>query len=237
VKPAVPATPRPLPASIPILMIGGDLDSLTPLPDARVFGPTLGLNTRIVELPNTTHVTSEGDSILVEGAACARSIIRGFVRAPERLATLDTSCTARIPAVHTAVFPATLAAAPPAALVSGPDPGVAVRRAVTVAAGALADAAVRWWWSGEARGSGLRGGTWTAKGYPLVRLRLRAVRFDHDTFVNGHGSWRFTDGRVRGKLTAALPGGSSARVALGWTQRSALARARVGGAVLSLPAP
>ena len=39
VEPAVPPTPRPLPASIPLLMIGGDLDSLTPLPDARVFGP------------------------------------------------------------------------------------------------------------------------------------------------------------------------------------------------------
>jgi hypothetical protein len=237
VKPAVPATPRPLPASIPILLIGGDLDSLTPLPDARVFGPTLGRNQRVVELPNTTHVTSEGDSILVEGAGCARSIIRSFVRAPERLATLDTACAARIPPVHTATYPRRLADALPATLVSGRDPGLAVRRAVTVAAGALADAPVRWWWSEESHGSGLRGGTFTAHGYPLVRLKLKRARFAADAPVSGRGSWRFGDGRVRGKLTVALPGGETARIELAWTQRTPLARARVGGAVLSAPAP
>jgi pimeloyl-ACP methyl ester carboxylesterase len=237
VKPAVPATPRPLPASIPILLIGGDLDSLTPLPDARVFGPTLGLNQRVVELPNTTHVTSEGDSILVEGAACARSIIRSFTRAPGRLATLDTACAARIPPVHTATYPRRLADAAPATLVSGPDPGLAARRAVTVAAGALADAPVRWWWSEASHGSGLRGGSFTAHGYPLVRLKLKRARFAADAPVSGRGSWRFTDGAVRGTLTVALPGGGSAQVELAWTQRTPFARARVGRAVLSLPAP
>jgi TAP-like protein len=239
VKPAVPATPRPLPASIPILLIGGDLDSLTPLPDARVFGPTLGASVRVVELPNTIHVTSEGDSILVDGAACARAIIRGFVRAPARLATLDTSCAARIPPVHTAGgYPRRLADAAPATLVSGPDPGLAARRAVTVAAGALADAPVRWWWSEEHQGTGLRGGSFTAHGYPLVRLRLDRVRFAADAPVSGHGSWRFTDGAVRGTLRVALPGGGQkVRVELSWKQRTSLGRARVGAAVLSLPAP
>jgi pimeloyl-ACP methyl ester carboxylesterase len=239
VKPAVPATPRPLPASVPILMIGGDLDSLTPLPDARVFGPTLGANVRVVELPNTTHVTSEGDSILVDGAACARSIIRAFVRAPGRLAALDASCAAHIPAVHTAgAYPRRLADTTPATLVSGPDPGLAARRAVTVAAGALADAPVRWWWSEERRGAGLRGGSFTAHGYPLVRLRLHRARFAADAPVSGSGSWRFTDGAVRGTVTVSLPGGEPAvRVELSWTQRTPLARARVGGAVLTLPAP
>jgi hypothetical protein len=224
---------------VPILMIGGDLDSLTPLPDARVFGPTLGANVRVVELPNTTHVTSEGDSILVDGAACARSIIRTFVRAPTRLATLDASCAARIPPVHTAgAYPRRLADAAAATLVSGPDPGIAARRAVTVAAGALADAPVRWWWSEERHGAGLRGGRFTARGYPLVRLRLNRVRFVADAPVSGSGSWRFTDGAVRGTVTVALPGGGqTVRVELSWTQRTSLARARVGAAVLSLPAP
>ena len=46
VEPAVPATPQPLPASIPLLIVGGDLDSLTPLPDARVFGPDAGRERR-----------------------------------------------------------------------------------------------------------------------------------------------------------------------------------------------
>jgi pimeloyl-ACP methyl ester carboxylesterase len=238
VEPAVPATPRPLPASIPLLMIGGDLDSLTPLPDAYVFGPTLGANVRVVVLPNTNHVTSENDGTLVMGARCARAVIREFVRAPGRMASLDTSCTTRIPPVHTAgAYPRRLADATPATLVSGPALAVERRRAVTVAAGALADAPVRYWFSGEAHGFGLRGGTFTAKGYPFVRLKLREVRFVADAPIIGTGSWRFDDGATRGRLAVLLPNDDVVHVRLAWDQRSRLAQARVGSSVLNLPAP
>lgn len=238
VKPALPATPQRLPASIPLLMVGGDLDSLTPLPDAYTFGPTLATTLRIVPLPNTTHVTSENDGTLVYGARCARSIIRGFVRGPARLMSLDTSCARDIPPVHTAgSYPRRLADATPATVVSGPDPGLARRRAVMVAVGALADAPVRWWFSEAARGSGLRGGSFTAKGYPLVKLRLHGVRFASDVSVSGSGSWRFGDGATRGKLTAVLPDDDVVRLRVAWEQRSRLAIAHIGGSTLSLPAP
>ena len=83
VVPAVPAkAPPPLPASVPLLVIGGDLDSLTPLSDAQEFAPKLGRRVRVVALRNTVHVTSEGDTFLAEGARCARRILRGFLRAP-----------------------------------------------------------------------------------------------------------------------------------------------------------
>ena len=122
--PVVPPRFRPLPASIPLLVIGGDLDSLTPFSDAEVFGPTLGRRVRVVRLPNTTHVTSQAYTNLLVGARCARRVIRGFVRAPARLASLDTSCTQRIPPVHTAgAYPLTLADALPATVTVGPDPG------------------------------------------------------------------------------------------------------------------
>ena len=140
--------------------------------------------------------------------------------------------------MHTAgAYPLRLADAAPARLVSGPDPGVQSRRAVTVAAGALADAPVRYWFSGAARGSGLRGGSFTAKGYPFVRLRLRRVRSAGDVTVSGTGSWRLSDGATRGTLAVTLPDDDVAHVELAWDQRSRLARARVGGSVLSLPAP
>ena len=48
--------------SVPLLIVGGDVDSLTPLSDAQVFGPTLGAKVRVVALANTVHVTSEGDT-------------------------------------------------------------------------------------------------------------------------------------------------------------------------------
>jgi pimeloyl-ACP methyl ester carboxylesterase len=236
--PVVPAKPRPLPARTPLLVVGGDLDSLTPLADVRAIAPSLARNVRVVELPNTTHVTSQGYTHLMVGARCARRIIRAFVRAPRRLASLDASCAARIPPVHTAgAYPATLAAAAPARLEAGPDPGVSVRQAATVAAGALADAPVRHFYSGAARGPGLRGGSFTARGGDVVRLVLRRVRFVQDATVSGTGRWRLSNGAHRGSLVVRLPGAEPVRVRLAWTQRSRLASARIGDASLSLPAP
>ncbi len=219
-------------------MLGGDLDSLTPLADAFTFGPKLGANVRIVTLPNTVHVTSEGDTMLVEGAACARTIIRSFVRAPQALASLDTSCAGRIPPLHTpGAYPMLLGSAPAAALVSGGDPGDIARRAATVAAGALADATMRSYYSGVAHGPGLRGGRFTTTGEATLRYRLRAVRFVQDATVDGTGTWTRATGGVHGTLTVRPAGGRAVKVTVDWTQRRTVARARVGGATLSLPAP
>jgi pimeloyl-ACP methyl ester carboxylesterase len=236
--PAIPAAANPLPASIPILVLGGDLDSLTPLADAQAFAPTLGRKVRVVTLRNTVHVTSEGDTYLTLGAACARRVIRGFVSAPQRLASLDVSCAARIPPVHTpGAYPATLAAAAPATLVSGSDPGTPARQAATVAAGALADATIRWYYSSEADGPGLRGGNFTVTGGVPLRFGLKGVRFVSDATVDGPGTWRRETGRVHGALVVTPDGGAAVRVTVDWDQRASTARATVGGATLSLPAP
>ena len=157
--PRLPATR--LPASVPILIVGGDLDSLTPLLDAPVFGPKMGENVEIVPLRNTVHVTSQGGDFLTYGKACARTVIRSFLRG-----TPDSACTATIPALHTPDYLVT-----PATLVSGPDPGEAARRAATIGVQAFADAVFRRYYSGVDRGPGLRGGTFTAQ-----RRRLHAAR-------------------------------------------------------------
>ena len=45
--PVVKPASTPLPASVPVLVVGGDLDSLTPVSDAPLFVPGLGANTRV----------------------------------------------------------------------------------------------------------------------------------------------------------------------------------------------
>lgn len=234
----VPPVGTPLPASIPLLVVGGDFDSLTPLADAHDYAPKLATNLRIVTLRNTVHVTSEGDTMLVDGAACARHILRAFIRAPQRLAALDASCADRIPTIHTpGAYPARLADAAAAQVVSGPDPGAVARQAVTVAAGALADATIRRFYSGADRLPGLRGGTVTAAGDATVRLTLNGVRFAGDATVDGSGAWNPATGGVFGRVTVTAPGGSKTRVTVEWRQRSRFASALVLGARLSLPAP
>jgi hypothetical protein len=235
--PVLPARSRPLPASVPLLVVGGDVDNLTPLSDAERFGPTLGRRVRVVDLHNTVHVTSEGDTFLSDGAACARAIMRRFVRSPARLARLDTHCAPRIPHIHTpGAYPRTLALATPASVVSGPAPGIEARQAATVAAGAFADAATRSLATGSAQGPGLRGGVYKTSGSGRLRVTLAHIRFVTNAVIDGIGTYRVAGGAALATLTVTV-GTRRFTVAVAWDQRSLYARAQVGSSVLRLPAP
>ncbi|MDA0183716.1 alpha/beta hydrolase [Solirubrobacter phytolaccae] len=227
---APPALPdRRLPASVPVLIVGGDLDSLTPVSDAPVIAQALGANVRTVVLRNTVHVTSQGGTHLVEGMRCARIVIRSFVGG-----RLKDSCAAGIPRPHTAgAYPLTFADAAPATLFSGPDPGEPARRAATVAAEAFGDVIARWLYSAGNRGPGLRGGHFTATEQDGdTAFRLINVRFVADAPVNGTGTYDPVTSGVDATLHVA---GVTARVR--WRQSEPLASVQVGDSVLRLPAP
>jgi pimeloyl-ACP methyl ester carboxylesterase len=213
----------------PVLIVGGDLDSLTPLADAPAIARAIGTNVRVVRLRNTVHVTSQGGTYLSEGTRCARRIIRAFVRTPSRAP--DTRCADAIPALHTPhAYPRTLAEAAPATLVAGPDPGEAVRRAATVAAEAFADAVIRSIYSGGGRSPGLRGGESTLGSEGFL---LRGVRFVTDATVDGTGTWHAARGQADAELTVNGIG-----FRLHWDQASPRGEATTaGGSVLSFPAP
>jgi hypothetical protein len=232
--PPVPPGWQPLPASVPMLILGGDLDSLTPEPDVEKFGPTLGQHVRIVKLRNAVHVSSEGDTLLLGATTCARRIIRTFVRHTGQLDTIDATCGGKIPTVHTAgSYPALFANVQPATLLDGHDPGEGARRAATVAAGALGDAIIRHFYSGVAHGPGLRGGSFTTKGDSPTVFKLKAVRFVRDVAVTGSGKWNPSTGRVQGEFKVG-----KTRVRILWNQDAATATATLpGGAHATLPAP
>ena len=230
----VPAGAAPLPASVPVLLLGGDLDSLTPLGDAPQIAPALGATTWIVTLRNTVHVTTEGDTYLAAGMDCGRRVIREFLRDPAKIAAVDARCGAAIPAVHTpGSYPRSFAGVTPAAA-SGADPGERARRAAVVAAGAFADAVIRNIYGGVGKGPGLRGGSFTVTG---ERFKLRGVRFTTDATVDGTGTYRGSDGAVRAQLSVNAPGGGAVQVALSWDQRSTLGTARIGTRKVTFPAP
>jgi hypothetical protein len=227
--PVEPAKPTVLPASVPILVIGGDVDDLTPLSDVRTFAPALGRNVRVVDLHNTVHVTSEGDTFLSVGAACARSIIDRFTAAPSALQTMNMSCAAKIPPIQTpGEYPRTLASAPAAAVISG-SAGLAARRAAWVAAQTVGDAAITYDYGPASHGPGLRGGSFTVE---HGRFTLHADRFVSDAAAGGSFTDGATTGRTVGTITIA-----GYRVHVAYTQRSTDARARIGRATLKLPAP
>src|SRR4051794_39881542 len=173
--PAIPPGAKPLGQDVPILILGGDLDSLTPLSDAPDFAPKLGANVRIVTLANTVHVTSEGDTPLVAGKVCARAVIRSFLRG-----RLAAGCAPGIPAIHTPDFTAA-------------DPA-------TIAVNTAVDATIRLFYSGAGHGPGLRGGTFT---FHKGTITFHNVRFTPDAPVSGSVKWNSSTGTLAGTLKVA----------------------------------
>ncbi len=68
---------------------------------ARDRARTSARTSKIVTLRNTVHVTSEGDTYLVEGMRCARRVIRSFLRD-----AFSATCADTIVRLHTAELPA-----------------------------------------------------------------------------------------------------------------------------------
>ena len=237
--PPVPARARPLPASVPVLVLAGDLDNRTPLATAEGLARSLGSKVRFVTLRNATHVAAEG-GVRSTPTVCARRLIRAFVRAPAGVERLDAHCADTIPPIHTpGSYPATLAEAPAAQIVAGPDPGERARRAATVAAGALADAAMRWFYSFAHRGPGLRGGSFVAvPDADVTAFKFHAVRHVEDATVDGTGRWQASGrGHFHGELVVRQPHSAAVHVTLDWDETTTAARARVAGATLTLRAP
>ena len=86
-----------MPSRLPVLVLSGTLDSLTPrLDGATLVTRQVGPSARLVTLANLTHVAGQD---LNNG--CALSVYRRFVRDPGGLARQDTSCAGRITPVHT----------------------------------------------------------------------------------------------------------------------------------------
>jgi len=231
--PVEPTKPTVLPRSVPILVVGGDVDDLTPLSDVRKFARTLGRDVRVVDLHNTVHATSEGDTFLSAGTACARSIIDRFTATPSKLQTMNVACAAKIPPIQTAgEYPRTLASAPAATVVSG-SVNLAARRAAWVAAQTAGDAVVTDEYSAAAHGPGLRGGTFAVTG---SRFTLHADRFVSDAAASGTFTWNPANGQIAGTITVHAAG-RSYRVGLSWTQRDTYAHATLQGVTLKLASP
>ncbi len=80
------------PASLPVLVLGGELDTWTPPVDVPKVLAQIGGHARFVELANSTHVVGEGDT------ECGSSLVQRFVERPQALDSLDASCAAAVPA-------------------------------------------------------------------------------------------------------------------------------------------
>jgi pimeloyl-ACP methyl ester carboxylesterase len=237
--PPIATSPPLVPPSLPVLVLSGGLDTLTTWTDGRLVAEHMGPSARWVKVENTAHVTALADPF-----GCASGLVRRFVAHPQRLHAMDVSCAARIPEVRAVgEFPERLAAVHPASPARGNVAGPTGLRLAAVGAAAVGDAIWRWWYLPGSEGTGLRGGRFTVRGDPVVRLRLRGVRFVADATVAGTATWDLDSGRVTARVRVEGPGGTAATLGMTWNDKGRHPRAtvtgRAGGDRLAatLPAP
>jgi pimeloyl-ACP methyl ester carboxylesterase len=238
--PPITGEPPLVPPDLPVLVLSGGLDTLTPWTDGRAVAEQMGPSARWVKVENTAHVTALGDP-----DGCASDLVLDFVGHPERLQSMDTSCAARIPEVRVVgAFPRRLAGATPASPRPGNQAGPLGRRLAAVGAAAVGDAIATWWYLPGSVGHGLRGGRFTFSGEEVVRFRLQRVRLVADATVEGRAAWNTTTGRVIARVTVKGPGGAMANLRMSWNDLARRPRATLTGRTgagarlaATLPAP
>ncbi|WP_435279975.1 alpha/beta fold hydrolase [Streptomyces sp. 1222.5] len=82
-----------IPPSLPVLVLSGELDTLTTPEEGRQTASGIGVSAQWVEVSNSVHITALDDRF-----GCAEKIVRRFIEEP--LVNLDASCAKQTPALQ-----------------------------------------------------------------------------------------------------------------------------------------
>ncbi len=170
-----------VPPTRPVLILAGDLDSVTAMGGAETAAAQLGPSARLVVFPSSTHVVAQGDIV-----GCGSAILRDFLRQPQRLQQLDVSCAESFPEIRaTGVFPLVLADQPLPEAETGNQASQQAQRLAALAVATAGDAIAYPPHRGK-KLAGLRGGVITASASRKPRvLTLKNVRYAQDVSVSG----------------------------------------------------
>jgi pimeloyl-ACP methyl ester carboxylesterase len=228
-QPPVTAKPPLLPGTVPVLILGGSLDTWTPPAGVPAVQAQIGGDQRFVEFANETHVVGEGDSY-----GCASSIIAAFVTDPAALDRINTSCAAAVPGVRAVgAFASGLSSVVPA----GGGGAADLRRLAAAAVDTAGDAWSRYAEIGASPDAGLYCGDVTASSSG-DSLRLLSDQLIPGVRVSG--TVTVSGPRIAAVLTASGPGVARTRFTASWPLYGGSAQARImlpGGGSASMPAP
>jgi pimeloyl-ACP methyl ester carboxylesterase len=226
--PDPPITTRPpyAPHNLPVLVLSGDLDSLTTPAEGRETARDMGPSARWILIHNDTHVNAMDDPV-----GCASGLVQRFIADPAGLKRMNASCAKRTPEVRVVGnFPATLSHVTPATARRGNQVGRTGLRLAAVGEAAVGDAVWRWYYGDGVKGWGLRGGTFRITGGSrALGIHLSKVRWTSGARVSGNVRWNQVSGRVRAWLTVTGPHAGSATVKVRYFDYRAHATAIVSG--------
>ncbi len=222
------------PPSLPVLVLGGELDTWTPPVDSPKVLAEIGGHARFIELANSTHVVGEGDT------ECGGSLVQRFVADPGAIDSLDASCAAAVPPIHTVgVYPSTLAEQPPLQASGGSGAAASALQLAAAGVATAGDAISRYSGIEATLDSGLHGGSVKASHGGAV-LRLSRDRLIPGVAVSG--TLKLTPApdpidadTVLATLTVKAPGLRAGSFTATWTTAGAAALAAVIGSVGSEP--
>jgi pimeloyl-ACP methyl ester carboxylesterase len=217
-KPARPdlirATPTPYaPGRLPVLVLSGDLDSLTTPYEGREVARDMGPSARWILIHNDVHINALDDTF-----GCASGLVRSFIVAPGKLKSMNASCAARTPEVRVlGSFPGTLSQVRPATPTAGNEAGASGLRLAADGAAVVGDANWHWYYGDGVSGYGLRGGSEQFGGPPdRTLVTYTKVKWTDDTSVSGHELWDQDSGYVQAWLSIDGPGGITATIYLSY---------------------
>lgn len=228
------------PKSLPVLVMSGDLDSLTTPAEGKWAAREMGPSARWILFRNDTHINAMDDTF-----GCAQGLVRQFIAAPARLRRLNASCAKHTPEVRVVGnFAERLSGITPATARPGDRAGLEGLRLAAVGVTVVGDADWHWFYGDGVHGFGLRGGTCHFTGAATeTRITFRGYRWTTDTAVSGYALWDQVTGQLRAWLTVTSPGGRKATVDLRYRDYVFHADAIVSGSfagrpiVAAMPAP
>ena len=210
------AQPIPLQSqfpNLPVLVLSGELDTVTSPPEGRATA-RLFPNAVFIETPNTIHEGAIGDGgVFVppngqDLAGCIGPIVRHFIASGGSPG--DTSCLASIRPIRTVPeFARHYTDLAPATAEPGNIANRDELRLASAAAETVGDAVARYYVSTNGRGAGLRGGAFrldtSATGYVIM---LKKAKWTEDVAVTGSIDWNQISGTIKAKIHVKAPGRS-----------------------------
>jgi pimeloyl-ACP methyl ester carboxylesterase len=225
IPPGQPVPPHAQFTKAPVLVLSGDLDSLTPAPQAK-HAAKLFENGQQIIVPNSFHVTADGDE-----DNCASVLAVRFVR---DLDPGDTSCTEHIAEVHLVPkFVATASEVAPATATAGNQGADADLRVAAATAYTAGDALANWWVNYSGDGVGLQGGRYHyASPTNLTYFTFDKLKWVEDLEVSGAMKWDYNyPGGLIAHLTISGPSTEAGELTISWSSRVPLAEATITGKI------
>ncbi len=234
-----PATPIPKGSvfpSIPVLVLSGELDTVTAPEEGRATAK-LFANAIFIETRNLVHESAVGDAgyfVPPNGedlSACIGPIVRNFLASGGNAG--DTSCVPHIRPIRTVpAFVTSYAATAPAQNRAGNRTGASGLVIAAAVAQTVGDVVSEYYNNTSGAGAGLRGGSFTLvathTGYNLV---MQNVKWTNDLSVSGTIVWNQLTSEIAATTRFTTADGHAGTEVISWNDRETEAAATLSGMI------